>query len=146
MLFEQLNADIVAAMKAKNAEDLTILRTLKSDIAKVSIDTKKDIDDGMVLDTITKTVKQYSDAVDIYAKANNETQLADVKHRIAVVSKYLPAQMDEDEVITLVNETKSKVGAETKKDMGKMMKELTPMLKGKFDSKKLSQIVSGVLA
>lgn len=145
MLIEELNKDIIENMKAKNTVDLTILRTLKSDISKVSIDTKKDIDDTMVIDVISKSVKQFNDALEIYNKSNQTDKINETKHRLDVISKYLPAQMSEEEVIKLVNQVKVLVKAETKKDMGKMMKELTPLTKGKFDSKKLSQIVNSVL-
>lgn len=145
MLIEELNKDIIENMKAKNTVDLTILRTLKSDISKVSIDTKKDIDDAMVIDVISKSVKQFNDALEIYNKSNQTDKINETKHRLDVISKYLPAQMSEEEVIKLVNQVKVLTKAETKKDMGKMMKELTPLTKGKFDSKKLSQIVNSVL-
>lgn len=146
MLFDQINEAIIANMKAKNSVDATILKTLKADIQKVSIDTKKDIDDAMVIDVASRTVKQFSVALDIYTKANQSEQIADTQHRIDVVKAYLPEQASEDEVIAAVNEVKAKVGATTKRDMGLMMKELSPMFKGKFDQKKLSQIVSSVLA
>ena len=145
MLIEELNKDIIENMKAKNTIDLTILRTLKSDISKVSIDTKKDIDDAMVIDVISKSVKQFNDALEIYNKSNQTDKINETKHRLDIISKYLPAQMSEEEVIKLVNQVKVLVKAESKKDMGKMMKELTPKLKGKFDSKRLSQIVNSVL-
>ncbi len=146
MLIDQINAAIIANMKAKNSVDATILKTLKADIQKVSIDTKKDIDDAMVIDVASRTVKQFTDALDIYTKANQTEQIAETQHRIEVVKAYLPEQASEDEVIAAVNEVKAKVGATTKRDMGLMMKELSPMFKGKFDQKKLSQIVSSVLA
>lgn len=146
MLIDQINEAIIANMKAKNSVDATILKTLKADIQKVSIDTKKDIDDAMVIDVASRTVKQFSDALDIYTKANQTEQIAETQHRIEVVKAYLPEQSSEDEVIAAVNEVKAKVGATTKRDMGLMMKELSPMFKGKFDQKKLSQIVSSVLA
>lgn len=146
MLIDQINAAIIANMKAKNSVDATILKTLKADIQKVSIDTNKDIDDAMVIDVASRTVKQFTDALDIYTKANQSEQIAETQHRIEVVKAYLPEQASEDEVIAAVNEVKAKVGATTKRDMGLMMKELSPMFKGKFDQKKLSQIVSSVLA
>ena len=146
MLIDQINEAIIANMKAKNSVDAIILKTLKADIQKVSIDTKKDIDDAMVIDVTSRTVKQFSDALDIYTKANQSAQIAETQHRIDVVKAYLPEQASEDEVIAAVNEVKAKVGATTKRDMGLMMKELSPMFKGKFDQKKLSQIVSSVLS
>jgi len=146
MLIDQINEAIIANMKAKNSVDAIILKTLKADIQKVSIDTKKDIDDAMVIDVASRTVKQFTDALDIYTKANKSEQIAENQHRIEVVKAYLPEQASEDEVIAAVNEVKAKVGATTKRDMSRMMKELSPMFKGKFDQKKLSQIVSSVLA
>lgn len=141
MLFEQLNNDIIEMMKSKNP-DLTILRTLKSDIAKVAIDTKKEVDDGMVVDVAARTVKQFTDAINIYEKVSQDKLVAENKHRIEVVSKYLPAQLSEDEVKSLIAEAKLAVGASSPKDIGKMMKELQPKTKGRFDAKKLSQLVS----
>lgn len=146
MLIDQINAAIIANMKAKNSVDATILKTLKADIQKVSIDTRKEIDDAMVIDVVSRTVKQFSDALDIYAKSNQTEQVAETQHRIDVVKVYLPAQATEEEVVAAVNEVKAKVGATTKRDMGLMMKELSPMFKGKFDQKRLSQIVGSVLA
>jgi len=145
MLFDQINEAIIANMKAKNSVDATILKTLKADIQKVSIDTKKEIDDSMVIDVASRTVKQFNDALEIYTKANQSEQIAETNHRIEVVKAYLPAQATEDEVVAAVNEVKARLGASTKRDMGAMMKELSPMFKGKFDQKKLSQIVSSVL-
>ena len=124
MLIEKINADIIANMKAKNSVDATILKTLKADIQKVSIDTKKDIDDTMVIDVTSRTVKQFNDALDMYIKANQTEHITETKHRIEIVSAYLPEQASEEEVIAAVNEVKAKVGATTKKDMGNMMKEL----------------------
>ena len=146
MLIDQINDAIIANMKAKNSVDATILKTLKADIQKVSIDTKKPIDDAMVIDVTSRTVKQFNDALDMYVKANQAEHIAETQHRLDVVKAYLPAQATEEEVIAAVNEVKAKVGATTKKDMGNMMKELSSMFKGKFDQKKLSQIVSSVLA
>lgn len=146
MLIEQINEAIIANMKAKNSVDSTILKTLKADIQKVSIDTRKEIDDAMVIDVVSRTVKQFSDALDIYEKSNQTEQVAETQHRIDVVKVYLPAQATEEEVVAAVNEVKAKVGATTKRDMGIMMKELSPMFKGKFDQKRLSQIVGSVLA
>lgn len=145
MLIEELNKDIIENMKSKNTVDLTILKTLKADIQKVSIDTKKEITDEMVIDVTAKSVKQFKDALEIYTSANKTEEIEITNHRINVISKYLPAQMTEEEVYNLVRQVKVLVKAETKKDMGKMMKELQPKCKGKFDAKKLSQIVNSVL-
>lgn len=145
MIFDTLNKDINDSRLEKNAEKLAILQTLKADIQKAAIDTQKEVSDEMVIDVVAKNVKQFSEALELYSKANMEDKIIETKHRLDVMSAYLPAQASEDEVIAMVNQVKTAVGAVTKKDMGKMMKELTPMFKGKFDSKRLSQLVSSVL-
>lgn len=145
MIFDTLNKDINDSRLEKNAEKLAILQTLKADIQKAAIDTQKEVSDEMVIDVVAKNVKQFSEALELYSKANMEDKIIETKHRLDVMSAYLPAQASEDEVIAMVNQVKTTVGAVTKKDMGKMMKELTPMFKGKFDSKRLSQLVSSVL-
>lgn len=142
MLIEAINKDIIDMMKTKNP-DLVVLRTFKSEIQKTSIDTKKDITDEMVIDVAAKSVKQYSDALQVMCSGG--PIYSDYEHRIKVLSKYLPAQLSEEEVKSIVDEVKIEVGAVTKRDMGKMMKLLQPKLKGKFDSKRLSQIVTSVL-
>lgn len=145
MIFDTLNKDINDSRLEKNAEKLAILQTLKADIQKAAIDTQKEVSDEMVIDVVAKNVKQFSEALELYSKANMEDKIIETKHRLDVMSAYLPAQASEDEVIAMVNQVKTTVGAVTKKDMCKMMKELTPMFKGKFDSKRLSQLVSSVL-
>lgn len=145
MIFDTLNKDINDSRLEKNAEKLAILQTLKADIQKAAIDTQKEVSDEMVIDVVAKNVKQFSEALELYSKANMEDKITETKHRLDVMSAYLPAQASEEEVIAMVNQVKTTVGAVTKTDMGKMMKELTPMFKGKFDSKRLSQLVSSVL-
>lgn len=142
MLIDTINQDIIDMMKTKNP-DLVTLRTFKSEIQKTSIDTKKPITDEMVIDVAAKSVKQYSDALQVMCSGG--PIYSDYEHRIKVLSKYLPAQLSEEEVTSIVNEVKTEVGAVTKRDMGKMMKVLQPKLKGKFDAKRLSQIVTSVL-
>lgn len=143
-IYTTIENDIVSNVKSKNLVDLTILRTLKADINKVIIDKKiEDVTDDIVIDVVSKCVKQFNDSVEMMK--NNEEKVNEYKHKIEVISKYLPEQMSEEDVLKIVNQVKVNTNATTKKDMGKMMKELTPMLKGKFDSKRLSAIVNSIL-
>ena len=144
MLIDTIDRDIIDMMKSKNP-DLVILRTFKAEIQKISIDTKKPITDEMVIDAASRAVKQQNDALDIYRKSSKTDKIEETEHCISVISKYLPEQMTEEEVTALVSQVKTEVGAETKRDMGKMMRVLQPKCKGKFDSKRLSQIVNSIL-
>lgn len=144
MLKETIEKEIITALKGGDSATLNALKSFKADYTKIAIDKRCEITDELIIDAATKAIKQYKDALMVMCSGG--PNYMDYEFRVKLLSKYLPEQMSEEEVIALVNEVKALVGAETKKDMGKMMKELTPKTKGKFDSKKLSMLVNNVLA
>lgn len=144
MLKETIEKEIITALKGGDSATLNALKSFKADYTKIAIDKRCEITDELIIDAATKAIKQYKDA--LVVMCSDGPNYRDYEFRVKLLSKYLPEQMSEEEVIALVNEVKALVGAETKKDMGKMMKELTPKTKGKFDSKKLSMLVNNVLA
>lgn len=144
MLKEIIEKEIITALKGGDSATLNALKSFKADYTKIAIDKRFEITDELIIDAATKAIKQYKDA--LMVMCSDGPNYRDYEFRVKLLSKYLPEQMSEEEVIALVNEVKTLVGAETKKDMGKMMKELTPKTKGKFDSKKLSMLVNNVLA
>lgn len=144
MLKETIEKEIITALKGGGSATLNALKSFKADYTKIAIDKRCEITDELIIDAATKAIKQYKDA--LMVMCSDGPNYRDYEFRVKLLSKYLPEQMSEEEVIALVNEVKTLVGAETKKDMGKMMKELTPKTKGKFDSKKLSMLVNNVLA
>lgn len=144
MLKETIEKEIITALKGGDSATLNALKSFKADYTKIAIDKRCEITDELIIDAATKAIKQYKDA--LMVMCSDGPNYRDYEFRVKLLSKYLPEQMSEEEVIALVNEVKALVGAETKKDMGKMMKELTPKTKGKFDSKKLSMLVNNVLA
>lgn len=144
MLKETIEKEIITALKGGDSATLNALKSFKADYTKIAIDKRCEMTDELIIDAATKAIKQYKDA--LMVMCSDGPNYRDYEFRVKLLSKYLPEQMSEEEVIALVNEVKALVGAETKKDMGKMMKELTPKTKGKFDSKKLSMLVNNVLA
>lgn len=144
MLKETIEKEIITALKGGDSATLNALKSFKADYTKIAIDKRCEITDELIIDAATKAIKQYKDA--LMVMCSDGPNYRDYEFRVKLLSKYLPEQMSEEEVIALVDEVKALVGAETKKDMGKMMKELTPKTKGKFDSKKLSMLVNNVLA
>ncbi|MCI5601187.1 MAG: GatB/YqeY domain-containing protein, partial [Hallerella sp.] len=128
-LLQQILADIKAAMKAHDAATLEVLRTLHSDIKNVAINAKKDISDETVLDVLAKSIKQRNESIEMLRKGGREENAQEEEKTLAVYQKYLPKQLSEDEVKALIEEIKAQVGAQGPKDMGKIMKELTPKTK-----------------
>ncbi len=145
-LLNQILSDIKTAMKAHDAATLEVLRTLHSDIKNVAINAKKDVTDDVVLDVLSKSIKQRNESIEMLRKGGREENAKEEEATLAVYQKYLPKQLSEDEVKSLIAEIKVQVGAEGPKDMGKVMKEISPKTKGRFDSRHLSELVKAALA
>ena len=145
-LLQEILADIKAAMKAHDSVTLEVLRTLHSDIKHVAINAKKDVTDDIVLDVLAKSIKQRNESIEMLRKGGREENAQEEEKTLAVYQKYLPKQLSEDEVKALIEEIKAQVGAQGPKDMGKIMKELTPKTKGRFDGRRVSDLVKAALA
>jgi uncharacterized protein YqeY len=134
-MMDKVNNDIKEAMKAKQQERLDALRMLKAEYIKNNTAAKP-------TDELTITVahaKRLQDSLEMY-QAGTEAYEKIIKE-LTVIKEYLPAEMGEAEVIKLIQEIKAK-GA---KDMGAVMKELQPQIKGRFDGKKASDLVKANL-
>ena len=145
-LLQEILADIKAAMKAHDSVTLEVLRTLRADIKNVAINAKKDVTDDIVLDVLAKSIKQRNESIEMLRKGGREENAQEEEKTLAVYQKYLPKQLSEDEVKALIEEIKAQVGAQGPKDMGKIMKELTPKTKGRFDGRRVSDLVKEALA
>ena len=120
-VYETLRADIVAAMKAREASKATTLRTMDAAIQKASLDAAKPIDDALALTAIRKAVKNLADARTEFEKGGRADLVAANTTEIALLEKYLPAGLDAAKLEALVLETIAATGASSKKDMGKVM-------------------------
>lgn len=145
-LLQQILADIKAAMKAHDTMTLEVLRTLHSDIKNVAINAQKEITDETVLDVLSKSIKQRNESIEMLRKGGREQNAQEEEKTLAVYQKYLPQQLTEEEVKALIAEIKAQVGVQGPKDMGKVMKELSPKAKGRFDGRRLSELVKEALA
>lgn len=134
----ELQSDIKEAMKAREQEKLTCLRSFHSEVKNVSIDNKEPITDAMILQVAQKYVKQRKDASEQFAKGGRQDLVDAEGRQMEWVGKYLPRQMDDAELEALVTETVQGLGATNKKDMGRVMKELMPKVQGRADGKRLS--------
>ena len=144
----QLMEDMKAAMKAKEAgkQKLAVIRMVRSAIRQTEIDGKKELDDNDVIALISKEVKMRRDSIEEFKKGKRQDLVDQTEAEIAVLMPYLPQQMSEDEVKKLVKEAIAATGAASPKDMGKVMKELMPKVKGRADGKMVNTIVRELLA
>lgn len=144
-LKEQLTAAMKEAMKARQSERLGTLRMLISAIKNKEIEKRDDLDDAAVIDVLSSFVKQRREAADVYRK-NDKPDMADAEEReLVIAQEFLPEQLSEDEVRALVDTVVAELGAESMKDMGRVMKVLTEKTKGQADGKVVSNLVRGKL-
>ena len=147
-LENQINDDIKAAMRAKDKKTLEALRAVKSAILLAKTD--KGSDGKMAEDTgmkiLQKLVKQRKDSADLYISQNRADLAEDEIFQLAVIEKYLPAQMGEDDIQKAVAEIIAETGADSMKDMGKVMGMASKKLAGKADNKLISNIVRQLLS
>ncbi|MBI4994405.1 GatB/YqeY domain-containing protein [Candidatus Peregrinibacteria bacterium] len=145
-LKEKIHTDLLAAMKAKEDVRLSALRMLKAAIMKfeVSGDKKIEATDENVLQIIGKEVKQRKDSIDAYQKGGREDLADKEKAEMKILQLYLPEQMTEEELKTLISLTISQTGA-TAKDFGKVMGTIMAQVKGKTDGQTVTRLVKEML-
>ena len=142
-LKEKLTADMKEAMKAREEgrQRLGVIRLVRGAIRQQEIDGHQELDDDAVLAIISKEVKQRRDSIEEFQKGGREDLVRQNEEEIAILMAYLPQQMTEDEVRRTVGEAVAATGASMPKDIGKVMKELMPKVKGRADGKLVNQIV-----
>ena len=140
-LVEQLKQDMITAMKEKDKERLTVIRMVKAALDKERIDSKKEINDDLLIDVVNKQIKMRNDSIEEFSKANRTDLVDSVKKEVEVLMKYLPEQLELSEVEEIITSAIESVEASSMKDMGKVMKEARPKVNGRFDMKKFSEII-----
>ena len=148
MLFDQISNDIKEAMKARDKVRLEALRNIKKVFieAKTAPGAGDALDDAQALKILQKLAKQGHDSADLYTSQNRpdlaEAELA----QVGVIESYLPKQMTEEEIEAVVRSSIAQTGAQSMKEMGKVMGVASKQLAGKADGKKISEVVKRLLA
>jgi len=147
-LRQQVQKDMLDAMKAKDEIKLGTLRMLKAAMLKFEVSgaEKKEATDEDVLALVLKEIKSRQDSAEQFRKGER-MELADKEEKeIEVLKAYMPPQLSEDEILKLAEEAIAQTGATKKHDMGKVMGALMPKVKGKADGTVVSSIVNSLLA
>ncbi len=146
-LEEKINADLKTAMKTKNQAALRGIRAIKAAILLAKTDgTGRKLDEKASIKLLQKLVKQRQDSLEIYTKQGREDLASIEKEEIEVIQKYLPEQMSESELKTVLEEIVRSSGADSMKDMGKVMGMANAKLAGKADGKTIASIVKELLS
>jgi hypothetical protein len=146
-LRNQIQEELIAAMKAKDELKTGALRMLKAAILKTEVSgDRKEATDSDILGIINKEIKSRRDSVEQF-RAGNRMEMAEKEEKeIDVLLAYMPPQLSEEEVLKMAEEAIAQTGATKKNEMGKVMGALMPKLKGMADGTVVNKIVSSLLA
>jgi len=142
---ERLESDLKAAMKARDDLRIQVLRMLKSDLSYKRIELGRDLTQDDIVTTLSTAVKSRKEAGDEYLRGGR-ADLADKESaEIKIIQEYLPEQLSTEELNILVDKTIAETGAITIKDLGAVMKNLMPAVRGRADGKEVNAAVKARL-
>lgn len=144
-LLEKFNKDMVTAMKEQDKERLTVLRMVKGAMQLEHINNKKEMNEELLIDCVGKQIKMRNDSIQEFEKAGRDDLADKTKAEVVILNDYLPAQLSEEEVNAIIDEAFAQINPTSAKEMGLIMREVTPKLKGKTDMKKVSEIIKAKL-
>lgn len=142
----QLNQALIIAMKAKQMDEVKVLRGIQAVIKQVEIDDKVTLDDAGVFALLQKQIKQRQESLTIY-QDNGRADLADKEQfELDVIKKFLPESLSDDELLAIVKEVIAELSATSIKEMGKVMNAVKEKVAGRADPAVISGVVKSLLA
>ena len=143
---KELNQAVIAAMKAKEKDRLKTLRMATAAIKQIEVDERIEVDDTRTLAIIDKLIKQRKDAAQQFKDANRKDLMEQELSEITVLQEFMPQPLSEDEIASLIDSAMNETGADSMKDMGKVMGIVSKKLAGQADGKTISTIVKQKLS
>jgi uncharacterized protein YqeY len=140
-LSDRLHDDMKQAMRSQEKFKLSVIRMVRSSIKNMEIDLKRTLNDQEVLDVLQREMKLRKDALDEFEKAKRDDLTENLRVEIRILSAYLPEQLDEEQLKSIIQATIIEVGATSKAEMGKLMAALMPKVKGRADGRIVNQLV-----
>jgi len=141
-LKEKLMEDLKEAMKSKNKVKKDTVTLVRAAIKQIEVDNRVELSDAEITDIIAKQIKQKKDVITDFEKGNRQDLIDLTNEEIKILLEYLPPQLSDEELTSIVKEAIEATGAQTKKDLGKLMAFIMPKVKGKADGKHVNEIVA----
>jgi len=146
-LLEQIDKDLIKALKGGDRMAAETLRGLKSDIKYYQIEKKlEDLSDDDITAVLTSAAKRRKDSIEQFKAGGRDDLVEKETRELEIIKEYLPEEMSEEEVEKMVRQAVEETGASDISELGQVMKVLMPRVKGKADGKLVSQIVRRVLS
>lgn len=146
MLKTRIQDDVKAAMKAKDKERLVTLRLITAAIKQREVDDRAELNEEQVLAILEKMIKQRRDSIAQYESAGRQELADQEKSEIAIIETYMPEGLSEEEIAELITQAIAETGAESMRDMGKVMGLLKPKMQGRADMGKVSGLIKQKLS
>ncbi len=142
MIADTINQEIAKALKAKDEIRLSTLRLLSSALNYEFIAKQHKLSEEEELVVVRREIKRRKDAIEAYEKAGAKERAEKEKKEMAVLEEYLPAQLSDSELLKIVDEAISAMGAASMADMGKVMGEAVTKVAGRAEGGRISKLVS----
>lgn len=143
---EQLNADLKAAMKSKDAARRDLIRNLQAAIKQKEVDERVDLDDDAVIKVLMSEVKRRRETIEAFEQAGRGDDAAPERDELVLIETYLPQQLSRDELKAIAAAVIAEVGATSPKDISKIMPVLMPKIKGQADGRTVNEVVKELLS
>jgi uncharacterized protein YqeY len=142
----RINDDVKTTMREKDKARLATLRLITAAIKQKEVDDRTELNDEQVIAILEKMIKQRKDSIEQFEKAGRDELAAQEKSEIAIIQVYMPEQLSDDEIEMLIKQAIESSGAESMKDMGKVMGQLKPRLAGRADMGVVSGKIKSLLS
>jgi len=135
-------------MKAKEEGKvrLSVIRMVRAAIKNTEIEKKAELTDDQIIEVLAREVKMRRDAIEEFSKADRLDKVRELEEEVAILMEYLPQQLTEDDIRDMAKEIIAETGAQGPKDLGQVMKVISPKTKGRADGKLVNQIVRELLS
>ncbi|NLB33104.1 MAG: GatB/YqeY domain-containing protein [Tissierellia bacterium] len=141
-LKERLMADLKEAMKSKIKVKKDTVTMVRAAIKQKEVDDRVELSDAEIVDIIAKQIKQKKDSISDFEKGNRQDLVDLTQEEIKILLEYLPPQLSDEDLDSIVKDAIEATGAQTKKDLGKLMALIMPKVKGKADGKRVNENVA----
>jgi len=141
-LLETLNSDLIVALKKGDKNRAEVIRGLKSDIKYKEIDKREPLTEEDTLGVLAAAAKRRRDSIEQFQRGGRDDLVLKESGELEIITSYLPQQLSDEELQEIVGATLLEIGAKTPADLGKVMKEIMPKVKGRADGNRVRQIIA----
>ena len=145
-LVERINEDMKTAMKNQDKDTLKVVRMIKSAVQLAKIELKHELSDEEVVDVVAKQIKMRKDSIVEFTKASRNDLAEEYSREIDILNKYMPEQLTLIEVEKIIDEAFNLINPTSQKQMGLIMKEVNPKVRGKYDMGEVSILIKDKLS